>query len=117
MPIVRQKQREHVSSDFSNSEENCGAHHMRALIVTGQPRARIGMAIEIARARVSLAEAAKVERVTPRVDEDVAHMRDEIKREDENAGHMRDPEEQAEDENDPDTEFDVDPPAGTKVAG
>lgn len=35
------------------------------------------------RARVSLAEAAGVERVTPRVDEEVAHMRDEIQREDE----------------------------------
>ena len=32
------------------------------------------------RARVSLAEAAGVERVTPRVDEEVAHMRDEIER-------------------------------------
>ncbi|KAI0322039.1 hypothetical protein OF83DRAFT_1096383 [Amylostereum chailletii] len=33
------------------------------------------------RARVSLAEAAGIERVTPRVDEEVAHMRDEIERE------------------------------------
>jgi hypothetical protein len=42
------------------------------------------------RARVSLAEAAGVERVTPRVDEEVAHMRVEIERsEDRQSEHMR----------------------------
>ena len=38
------------------------------------------------RARVSLAEAAGIERVTPRVDEDVAQMRDEIERADKQEG-------------------------------
>ncbi|KAI0004462.1 hypothetical protein BJV74DRAFT_807422 [Russula compacta] len=42
------------------------------------------------RARVSLAEAAGVERVTPRVDEEVAHMRDQIERsEDRESERMR----------------------------
>jgi hypothetical protein len=42
------------------------------------------------RARVSLAEAAGVERVTRRVDEEVAHMRDEIERsEDRESERMR----------------------------
>ena len=68
------------------------------------------------RARVSLAEAAGIERVTPRVDEDVAQMRDEIERADKQEG-MRRTEDQGEDENDPDTEVEGDPPAGTKVAG
>jgi hypothetical protein len=62
------------------------------------------------RARVSLAEAAGIERVTPRVDEDVAHMRDEIERanEDERAhGHaashgLPPPVEAAEDDGDAD---------------
>ncbi|KAI0030423.1 hypothetical protein K488DRAFT_54240 [Vararia minispora EC-137] len=45
------------------------------------------------RARVSLAEAAGVERVTQRVDEEVAHMRDEIEREeDRETARMRDAE-------------------------
>ena len=34
------------------------------------------------RARVSLAEAAKVERITPRVDQDVENMRSELQRDD-----------------------------------
>ncbi|ETW81740.1 hypothetical protein HETIRDRAFT_475215 [Heterobasidion irregulare TC 32-1] len=68
------------------------------------------------RARVSLAEAAGIERVTPRVDEDVAQMRDEIERADKQEG-MRGAEDQGEDDNDPDTEVEGDPPAGTKVAG
>ena len=42
------------------------------------------------RARVSLAEAAGVERVTPRVDEEVAHMRVQIERtEDRESERMR----------------------------
>ncbi|KAI0059534.1 hypothetical protein BV25DRAFT_1918331 [Artomyces pyxidatus] len=42
------------------------------------------------RARLSLAEAAGIERVTPRVDEEVAHMRDEITRdEDRESERMR----------------------------
>ena len=42
------------------------------------------------RARVTLAEAAGVERVTPRVDEEVAHMRDQIERtEDRESMRMR----------------------------
>ena len=45
------------------------------------------------RARVSLAEAAGVERVTQRVDEEVAHMRDEIKaEEDRETARMKDQE-------------------------
>jgi hypothetical protein len=43
------------------------------------------------RTRVSLAEAAGVERVTQRVDEEVAHMRDEIEQDVESA-RMRDAE-------------------------
>ena len=39
------------------------------------------------RARVSLAEAAKVELVTPKVDRDVEHMRDELEREEERREH------------------------------
>jgi hypothetical protein len=61
------------------------------------------------RARVSLAEAAGVERVTPRVDEDVAHMRDEIERtEDRESERMRVQEEgregEVDDEGEPDAE-------------
>ena len=60
------------------------------------------------RARVSLAEAAGVERVTPRVDEEVAHMRDEIERsEDRESERMRVQEEGREgedDEGEPDAE-------------
>ena len=45
------------------------------------------------RARVSLAEAAGVERVTQRVDEEVAHMRDEIQaEEDRETARMKDQE-------------------------
>jgi hypothetical protein len=45
------------------------------------------------RARVSLAEAAGVERVTQRVDEEVAHMRDQIEEEeDRETARMRDAE-------------------------
>jgi hypothetical protein len=60
------------------------------------------------RARVSLAEAAGVERVTRRVDEEVAHMRDEIERsEDRESERMRVQEEGREggaDEEEPDAE-------------
>lgn len=61
------------------------------------------------RARVSLAEAAGVERVTRRVDEEVAHMRDEIERsEDRESERMRVQEEGREggddDEGEPDAE-------------
>jgi len=50
------------------------------------------------RARVSLAEAAGVERVTQRVDEEVAHMRDEIERsEDRESERMRVQDERRED--------------------
>ena len=43
-------------------------------------------------------------------------MRDEIERADKQEG-MRGTEDQGEDDNDPDTEVEGDPPAGTKVAG
>ncbi|KAI0300217.1 hypothetical protein BC826DRAFT_992060 [Russula brevipes] len=60
------------------------------------------------RARVTLAEAAGVERVTPRVDEEVAHMRDQIERtEDRESMRMRVQEEGREgggDEEEPDAE-------------
>lgn len=60
------------------------------------------------RARVSLAEAAGVERVTPRVDEEVAHMRVEIERTEDRESHrMRVQEEGREDgdeEGEPDAE-------------
>jgi len=50
------------------------------------------------RARVSLAEAAGIERVTQRVDEEVAHMRDQIERsEDRESERMRVQEERRED--------------------
>jgi hypothetical protein len=59
-------------------------------------------------ARVSLAEAAGIERVTPRVDEEVAHMRDQIERsEDRESERMRVQEEGregADDEGEPDAE-------------
>lgn len=61
------------------------------------------------RARVSLAEAAGVERVTPKVDQEVEHMRDQLERDDERR------EEEAEE--DGDTEIDGDTPLGRKVAG
>jgi hypothetical protein len=53
------------------------------------------------RARVSLAEAAGVERVTPKVDKDVEQMRVEMKREDDRREEDHDAEEAAggEDEN------------------
>jgi len=60
------------------------------------------------RARVSLAEAAGVERVTPKVDREVEHMRDELERDDERR------EEEAEE--DVDTEIE-EVPIGRKVAG
>lgn len=64
------------------------------------------------RARVSLAEAAGVERVTPRVDEEVAHMRVEIERtEDRESERMRVQEEGREGEADEEGE------AATEVEG
>ncbi|KAF8500918.1 hypothetical protein F5888DRAFT_1877273 [Russula emetica] len=64
------------------------------------------------RARVSLAEAAGVERVTPRVDEEVAHMRDQIERtEDRESERMRVQEERREGEGDEEGE------AATEVEG
>lgn len=64
------------------------------------------------RARVSLAEAAGVERVTPRVDEEVAYMRDQIERtEDRESERMRVQEEGREGEGDEEGE------AATEVEG
>jgi hypothetical protein len=61
---------------------------------------------------VSLAEAAGVERVTPRVDEEVAHMRDQIERtEDRESERMRVQEEGREGEGDEEGE------AATEVEG
>lgn len=66
------------------------------------------------RARVSLAEAAGVERVTPRVDEEVAHMRDQIERtEDRESERMRVQEERREGEGDEEGET----PTYTEVEG
>jgi hypothetical protein len=61
------------------------------------------------RARVTLAEAAGIERVTPRVDEEVANMRDEIERsEDRESERMRVQEEgrggEVDEEGEPDAE-------------
>ena len=49
------------------------------------------------RARVSLAEAAGVESITPKVDLDVEHMRDEMNREDERREEDEDAEGESED--------------------
>ncbi len=60
------------------------------------------------RARVSLAEAAGVERVTQRVDEEVAQMRDQIERtEDRESERMRVQEERREGDNDGEGEPDA----------
>ncbi|KAH9947600.1 hypothetical protein B0H21DRAFT_691690 [Amylocystis lapponica] len=65
------------------------------------------------RARVSLAQAAGIDRIAPRVDQDVAVMRDQIQRQDQRGP---DGENQA-DEDDADTEVEGEMTLGRKVAG
>ncbi|EMD39828.1 hypothetical protein CERSUDRAFT_103769 [Gelatoporia subvermispora B] len=64
------------------------------------------------RARVSLAQAAGVDRVAPKVDRDVATMRDELKEEEE-----RPPPSSVEEDEDPETEVEGESSLGRKVAG
>ena len=59
------------------------------------------------RARKTLAEAARVERVTPKVDQDVEHMRDELEREEHDEVNF----------DDIDTETEVDTMFGQKARG
>ena len=61
------------------------------------------------RARKTLAEAARVERVTPKVDKDVEHMRDELEREEDRRDEVN--------FDDIDTEPEVDSLFGQKVRG
>ena len=68
------------------------------------------------RARVSLAEAAGVERVTPRVDQDVENMRSELQRDDKDREHdLHGLEEEGERDGDDDDE--AIHGLGTKVRG
>ncbi|OCH91239.1 hypothetical protein OBBRIDRAFT_729154 [Obba rivulosa] len=64
------------------------------------------------RARVSLAQAAGVDRVAPKVDRDVATMRDELKEEED-----RRPASSVDDDEDPETEVEGESSLGRKVAG
>ena len=65
------------------------------------------------RARLTLAQAAGIDRIAPRVDQDAAVMRDQIRSEDD-----RDPNIDAQgDDDDPDTEVEGEPSPGHKVAG
>lgn len=67
------------------------------------------------RARVSLAEAAGVESVTPKVDREVEHMRDELIRDEEEREVVHD--EEVEDDVDTEQEGDAAVQLGQKVAG
>lgn len=67
------------------------------------------------RARVSLAEAAGVESVTPKVDREVEHMRDELIRDEEEREVVHD--EEVEDDVDTEQEGDAVVQLGQKVAG
>lgn len=67
------------------------------------------------RARVSLAEAAGVESVTPKVDREVEHMRDELIRDEEEREVVHD--EEVEDDIDTEQEGDAAVQLGQKVAG
>ena len=67
------------------------------------------------RARVSLVEAAGVESVTPKVDREVEHMRDELTREDERREIEHD--EEADDDADTEQEGEASVQLGQKVAG
>lgn len=67
------------------------------------------------RARVSLAEAAGVESVTPKVDREVEHMRDELIRDEEEREVVHD--EEVEDDVDTEQEGDAADQLGQKVAG
>lgn len=76
------------------------------------------------RARVSLAQAAGVDRVAAKVDQDVATMRDQIEREDSDRGgmHSRDDDHDhdgVDADEDPDTEVETESTStlGRKVAG
>ncbi|TDL22267.1 hypothetical protein BD410DRAFT_789006 [Rickenella mellea] len=64
------------------------------------------------RARVSLAEAAGVERITPKVDKDVEQMRNELEREEE-----RREDQVVNEEDEADTEVEASGPVGRKVRG
>lgn len=67
------------------------------------------------RARVSLAEAASVERITPKVDREVEDMRDEMERDDERReSHAI---EEAGDDEETEHEVDATSQIGEKVAG
>ena len=75
------------------------------------------------RARVSLAEAAGIERITSKVDRDVENMRDELSRQDRDEhDHIHDndqdhDQDQDNDEGDNETEVEGDAHIGEKVAG
>lgn len=68
------------------------------------------------RARVSLAQAAGIDRVAPRVDQDVAVMREQVERDDDRReeGTIDD---NADDDPDTEVEGDTTPPLGRKVPG
>ena len=69
------------------------------------------------RARVSLAQAAGVDRMAPKVDQDVANMRDQMQREEKDGkDNAPPPSEEADDDADTETEG-VEDALGSKVAG